>query len=66
MGAGRKIGSTEFIERKCSVCGKMFFPAPLHVYKRHGRNKHNIKWLCSYSCMLEWDRKHPRKYNTMN
>lgn len=35
-----------FIERKCPVCGKVFFPAPYHVYKV------NDKLACSYSCVV--------------
>ena len=48
------------VERKCPICGKVFIPAPLHAYKRaHGGR---MKWLCSYHCLLEWDKKHPRRY----
>lgn len=61
MGEGDVYGLTE---RKCPICGKVFFPAPMHVYKRMFGGK--TKWLCSYHCLLEWDKKHPRNYTTMN
>ena len=51
--------------KKCAVCGKIFYPAPMHVYKRYFGSKYHIKWFCKYSCMLEWDRRHPRRYKTV-
>lgn len=50
-------------EKKCAVCGKVFIPAPLHVYKRHYSNL--IKWFCSYHCLVAWDKTHPRRYVNM-
>lgn len=50
-------------EKKCPVCGKVFIPAPLHVYKRHYSNL--IKWFCSYHCLSAWDKTHPRRYVNM-
>ena len=50
-------------EKKCPICGKKFIPAPLHVYKRSFTGK--TKWLCSYHCLLAWDKRHPRNYTTV-
>jgi hypothetical protein len=61
MGYGDIYGLTE---KKCPICGKMFIPAPMHVYKRYYKNG-RAKWLCSYHCLLEWDRAHPHNYNTI-
>lgn len=36
------------ISRICPVCGKEFYPAPMHVYKA------GEKLVCSYSCMLKY------------
>ena len=33
-----------FREIKCSRCGKVFVPAPQHMYRYDG------KWLCRYTC----------------
>ena len=35
------------IERKCPVCGKIFIPAGMHVYRT--RDKRSIM-VCSYTC----------------
>lgn len=42
---------------KCAVCGKKFVPAPMHAYKR----KSGRVVLCSYRCMLAYDKEHPPK-----
>lgn len=31
-------------EKKCRKCGKIFIPAPLHIYKDKSR------WYCSWTC----------------
>ena len=31
-------------EKKCRKCGKMFVPAPLHIY--HKGNKYYCSWTC--------------------
>ena len=41
------------VERTCPVCGKDFIPAAQHVY----RDKHRKYLVCSYSCMLESQRR---------
>ena len=48
-------------ERICPICGKAFIPAPLHVYKRNYGRPGRTKYFCKYSCMIAWDRAHPRK-----
>lgn len=48
-------------EKKCPVCGKIFIPAPLHVYKRNYGRVGRTKYLCSYHCMLAYDKEHPPK-----
>lgn len=40
-------------EVKCPVCGKMFFPAALHVY----RDKRSpYKRVCSWGCVCKSER----------
>lgn len=43
----------------CPVCGKIFIPAPFHVYKvkAHGM----VKKCCSYGCQVKHEKAHPRK-----
>jgi hypothetical protein len=41
-----------FSEIKCPVCGKMFIPAPKHVYKDRNRK---IR-VCSWKCVCESER----------
>lgn len=52
-------------EKKCPICGKKFVPAPQHVYKRKYGAGGRARWFCKYTCMLAWDREHPKKYTTM-
>lgn len=33
-------------EKKCKKCGKLFIPAPMHIYKE------NSKYYCSWTCYL--------------
>lgn len=35
--------------KKCSVCKKLFVPAPLHMYKTKNKNG-GIKMQCCYTC----------------
>ena len=47
VGRPKKIAQdarTEITEAKCKCCGKIFCPAPYHVYK----DKKGL--YCSYSC----------------
>lgn len=46
----------QFLVRKCPICGKVFCPAPMHVY--HLAGGANRARVCSYSCMLESQRRH--------
>ena len=46
-------------EIKCSKCGKIFVPAPEHVYKDMYRNKKRI--YCSWHCYNHRNDKQPRK-----
>lgn len=62
MGYGDIYGLTE---RKCAICGKMFIPAPMHVYKRTYGTGGRTKWLCSYHCLVARDKAHPCNYTTM-
>ena len=43
---------------KCPVCGKMYKPAPEHVYKI-GKNKKRL--VCSYNCMRKWEKEKEEK-----
>lgn len=52
-------------EKKCAICGKMFIPAPQHVYKRTYGTGGGTKWFCSYHCLVAWDRDHRCNYTTM-
>lgn len=38
----------------CPICGKKFIPAAEHVYRRTVKGK--MRYLCSYHCMLEYDK----------
>ena len=33
-------------EKRCKKCGKIFIPAPMHIYKDRG------KYYCSWTCYL--------------
>lgn len=49
--------------KKCSICGKEFLPAPMHMYKvknSHGRTK----LQCSYTCYRKagGDNGRPNRY----
>ena len=35
--------------KKCSICGKEFIPASIHMYKTKNR-RGTIKMQCSYTC----------------
>lgn len=50
-------------DKKCAVCGKVFIPAPLHVYKR--RHTNTMRWFCSYHCLVAWYKEHRCNYTTM-
>lgn len=51
------------IEVICAKCGKKFIPAPMHAYKSKCGGTGQNKLLCSYHCMLAWDKEHPPKRN---
>lgn len=42
-------------ENVCPVCGKIFCPAPYHVYRVVVNKRYHL--VCSYSCMMKADRK---------
>lgn len=44
-----------FVSVKCPICGKMFVPAPEHVY----RNYNGKKLVCSYACSCQSRKEHP-------
>lgn len=35
---------------KCSVCGKLFIPAPEHLYRTTDKRTNRTKWQCKYTC----------------
>lgn len=45
-------------ELKCAVCGKIFIPAPSHIFNeiRKGKTYH----ICGYNCNCEFNRKNPK------
>ena len=53
-----------FVPVKCPICGKMYIPAPEHVY----RNYNGKKMVCSYKCSVISRKEHPdyrkRVYHT--
>ena len=44
-----------FVPVKCPICGKMYIPAPEHVY----RNYNGQKMVCSYACSCQSRKEHP-------
>ena len=41
----RKINEDPALrETKCCICGRVFVPAPQHVFRRNG------KWCCRWTC----------------
>lgn len=38
----------QFVDQKCAECGKVFCPAPEHVFKR------NKKYFCKWSCYIKY------------
>ena len=44
-----------FVPVKCPICGKMYIPAPEHVY----RNYNGKKMVCSYQCSVISRKEHP-------
>ena len=45
----------EFVPVKCPICGKMYIPAPEHVY----RNYNGKKMVCSYACSCQSRKEQP-------
>lgn len=45
----------EISERICPICGKIFVPAPMHVYKI----KTNTL-VCTWSCLCRYEREKER------
>ena len=33
-------------ERRCYICGRVFVPAPQHIYHKYG------KWCCRWNCYV--------------
>lgn len=45
-------------ETKCPICGKVFIPAPQHIYKgEKGR------LVCSWGCVCKYEREREKKTN---
>lgn len=44
-----------FVPVKCPICGKMYIPAPEHVY----RNYNGKRLVCSYTCSIISRKAHP-------
>lgn len=47
-----------FKELVCEVCGKIFIPAPKHIYNETRNEK--VHHICGYNCNCEFNRKHPK------
>lgn len=52
----RKKGNVFLSEHICPICGKIFFPTSLHVYRSQ-----DDKPVCSWSCVLRSERESERK-----
>ena len=53
------------LERTCPICGKLFYPAPYHIYYDKSKNYPNVQSrisVCSYSCMRNSEKKDKRAY----
>jgi C4-type Zn-finger protein len=51
------------IDHICPVCGKVFIPAPEHIYKI---GKFKDKLVCSYGCRCKWEKENaPKKENNL-
>lgn len=55
--------------RICPVCGKVFNPAPLHVYKI--RKKYRCKGyhellVCSWHCLRAYEKEHDTEIKEIN
>ena len=49
-----KTEKIDWKESTCPICGKKFIPAPEHAYRRRVRT--SLRYICSYHCVLEYDR----------
>lgn len=38
-----------YIEKKCARCGRVFIPAPKHIYKAPGKDG-RLKFYCCWTC----------------
>ena len=52
-------------EERCSNCGKIFCPAPEHIFK-HSVEGEETKWFCKYSCMTAFQRKNEISANRIS
>ena len=50
----RTYTKSQLVVETCPVCGKVYVPAPEHVYHMPARKTR----VCSYHCMLEAERRH--------
>lgn len=50
----RTYTKSQLVEETCPVCGKVYVPAPEHVYHMPARKTR----VCSYHCMMEAERRH--------
>lgn len=45
------------VSRKCPVCGKLFVPAPMHIYNAQMKKYSKKALVCSYGCMVAQEKK---------
>lgn len=60
----RKIVDKWLEGEKCPICGKIFIPAPMHVYEI--KKKNQFFKVCSYSCARKAEKikkQTQRRYN---
>lgn len=52
----RESKITELVEDICPICGKLYIPAPLHIY-RVSNGRGGQKRVCKWSCVMEGERR---------
>lgn len=46
-------------EKECAYCGRIFCPAPRHVFKLRLANER--LWFCKYTCKKHWENENKDK-----
>lgn len=51
--------SNMFVNKKCDICGKKFYPSIQWVYKKYYATE--IKWFCSWTCFRKAETKFKKR-----